>query len=257
MAKDKKKFSFGKFILILLLVIVVAICGVAFYAYNLVNNGNKFADKYNDNYETQMAEYANDRFEDYIYYDRYNYVFEYEVPAVLLYQYLNIDSLTKLLGLPEDFAITRIGLDPDIVNRKIHVYLNINYKDKINTCLQLETYFKVSDSNNKIELRYEDFYIINDDITDYVKEKMEIGLKEGDLIATQEIPRYIPYYQMPDFLPEFVYGLGYDGTYVLAKYDIVKAIEVFKETGGETRPMEEKLDGVWLSVRENGLKYDK
>jgi hypothetical protein len=256
---EKKKSLGGRILkafLILLFILIVIAAGAGFYVYKTVNNAGEYADRFNENYEDEMAVYADTPFKDFIFYDKEEHIFEYEVPAVLLYRYLNIDSMSELLSLPEDFRITKIGLSPDTENKKIDVYLNVSYKDLINTCLIVKTKYMLSEDQKRIELRYEDFYLINDRITQLAKEKLNIALEEGKLIDTQKFPSFVTYYQMPEFMPEYVYDVSCDGTSVKAKYDIVKALQWFISEGGERRTMEEKLDGIWLAVREAGIRHN-
>ena len=256
---EKKKSLGGRILkafLILLLILLVIVAGVGFYVYKTVNNTGEYAERFNENYKDEMAVYADTPFKDFIFYDKEEHIFEYEVPAVLLYQYLNIDSMSELLSLPEDFKITKIGLSPDINNKKIDVYLNVNYRNLINTCLIVKTEYMLSEDRKRIELRYEDFYLIDDRITQLAKEKLNIALEEGKLIDTQKFPPFVTYYQMPEFMPEYVYDVNFDGTSIKAKYDIVKALEWFINEGGEKRTMEEKLDAIWLEIRQAGIRHN-
>ena len=62
---EKKKSLGGRILkafLILLLILLVIAAGAGFYVYKTVNNAGEYADRFNENYEDEMAVYADTPF---------------------------------------------------------------------------------------------------------------------------------------------------------------------------------------------------
>ena len=241
-----------KGILILLLVALLAAAGFVYYAYRKVSNISVYANHFTD-YETELEQYKDSRFEDFIFYDQENYKFSYSVPLVLLYRTINIDSMSEFLGLPEDIQIKQMGMVPDTENKKIDIYLDIAYRNLVDTCLVIKTEYTVSQDKKRIELCYDDFFIVNDYVTD--KLRSEIRSESGDIMFTQDFPRFVDYYQMPDFKPEYVSDVSYSDGNICAVYDIRGALEAYLKENVDRNDLGMKLEAVDLEVRKKGIAH--
>ena len=157
-----------KGILILLLVLLLAAAGFVYYAYRKVSNIPAYADRFTD-YETELEQYKDSRFEDFIFYDQKNYKFSYSVPLTLLYRTINIASMSDFLGLPDDVQIRQMGIVPDTENKKVDIYLDISYRNLVDTCLIIKTQYMVSQDGERLEMRYDDFFIVHDYVTDKLR----------------------------------------------------------------------------------------
>ncbi len=240
-----------KGILILLLVLLLAAGGFVYYVYRKVSNIDQYSEYFVD-YETELAEYEDSKFEDFIFYDKYNYKFYYKVPFVLLYRTINIESMSEFLGLPEDVQIKQIGLEPDIENKKVDIYLDISYKDLIDTCLIIKTDYMVSTDRTCLEMRYDDYYIVNDYVTEKLREYVKS--EKGDLMFTHLFPRFVEYYQMPNFRTDNVYDVSYEDGFINAMYDIQEALEFYLQFS-PTENLKNKLEAVDLEVRMKGIAH--
>ena len=250
---EKKKSGIGKVILIIFLLLLAAAGGVAFYLYRMVNNYQDYVDKYVD-YQSELAQIEGSKFEDCITYDKDNYIFSYEVPRAYIYKMINIDSMSEYLGLPEELQITEIGVEPDLNNKKVYIYLGIKYKNIAHFGMKIDTDLTLSSDMKRLEIRYNDYYLINDMVMKYADEY--INMEKGELMFKHTFPTFVVYYQMPDFKPQFVSDLSFDGKTIRAKYDIKSAIAKYKEEEFDKNSLEEKLDAVWLEVRQSGIKHN-
>ena len=241
-----------KGILILLLVLLLAAAGFVYYAYRKVSNIPAYADRFTD-YETELEQYKDSRFEDFIFYDQKNYKFSYSVPLTLLYRTINIASMSDFLGLPDDVQIRQMGIVPDTENKKVDIYLDISYRNLVDTCLIIKTQYMVSQDGERLEMRYDDFFIVNDYVTD--KLRSEIRSEKGDLMFTQDFPRFVDYYQMPDFKSEYVSDVSYSGGNICAVYDIQKALEAYLKENVDRNDLNMKLEAVDLEVRKKGIAH--
>ena len=241
-----------KGILILLVVLMLAAGGFAYYAYRQINNVDRYSEKFVD-YETELAQYEDSRFEDFIFYDKINYKFHYKVPLVLLYRTINIDSMSEFLGLPEDVTIRQIGLEPDTENKKVDIYLDISYRNMIDTCLIIRTDYMVSRDNQKIEMCYDDFYIVNDFVTKKLQD--QVKSMKGDIMFTQDFPHFVEYYQMPNFKVEYVSDVHYENGNICAVYDIKQALESYLAVNVDRNDINGKLEAVDLEVRKMGIAH--
>lgn len=240
-----------KGLLIIIFILLVAVAAVAFFTYCLVNNAEKYNDIFTD-YETELKEYADSRFEDFIFYDRDENQYRYTVPFVLLYDTVNIQSMSEYLSLPEELQIRRMGMVPDLENRKIDIYLDINVRDLFDTCLIIRTVYDVSEDGKRLEMRFDDFYLISNRITEEIKKR--IDLNRDDLMFTQKFPVFVPYYQMPDFKSEYVSDVRYEDGMVKATYDIRAALEKYLSENRDN-PLEMKLEAIDLEMRKAGIAH--
>ena len=245
--------TFLKVFLVLILVLLLAAGGVFYYLYRMVNNHDNYADKFVD-YQSELVKYDGSRFEDFIFYDKDNYVFSYEVPSVLLYRTINAESMAEFLNLPPELELTDVGIDLDLDNMKATIYTGIRYKNLVNTVMEIYADLVLSDDGKRVEMRYKDYYLINDKVMEYAKDYIDID--KGIRMFIHNFPTFVVYYQMPNFKPEFVSDLKYDGNNVTAKYDIKAAIAKYKEEEYDKNSLEEKLDAVWLEVRQSGIKHN-
>ncbi|MBQ2657490.1 MAG: hypothetical protein IJF87_02835 [Erysipelotrichaceae bacterium] len=240
-----------KGMLILFVVLIFAAGGFVYYVYRTVNNVDQYSDRFVD-YETELAEYEGSEFEDFIFYDKDTCLFYYKVPFVLLYKTVNAKSMTEFLGLPKDAQIKQIGLELDIENKKVDIYLDISYKDLIDTCLIIKTDYMVSTDRTCLEMRYDDYYIVNDYVTDKLREYVKS--EKGDLMFTQYFPRDVEYYQMPNFRTSCVYGVSYEGGFINAIYDIQEALEFYLQFF-PNESLKDKLKAVELAVETKGIAH--
>ncbi|MBO4919367.1 MAG: hypothetical protein J5365_04345 [Erysipelotrichaceae bacterium] len=263
-----------KGLLIVLIVLLLAAAGAVYYAYRKINNVNEYADRFVD-YESELEEYADSKFEDFIFYDKVNYKFHYAVPLALLYRTINIDSMSEFLGLPENVTIKQIGIEPDTENKKVDIYLDLSYRNLIDTCLLIRTDYMVSEDRNCLEMRYDDYSIVNEYVTEKLREYVKS--EKGDLMFTQSFPRYVEYYQMPTFRSDCITDVSYEDGCINAVYEIEKALIYFlemnpgkdlkKQLGNdlghknwetivrESIDLQWKLEAVDLQVRMKGIAH--
>ncbi|MBQ6333927.1 MAG: hypothetical protein IJI46_02505 [Erysipelotrichaceae bacterium] len=253
--KKKKRFSFGKFLLILLLVIFLAAGGFIFYAYKRVNNIDKYSDKFVYDYHSLIKEKDDNKFEDHIYYDKVNHIFEYKVPAYYLYEIVNEESMGKILSLPEEMTIDKVGLDVDFGNDKVDIYLSVKYKEYFNTCLVIKTDIVLSEDKSQVELRYDDFFVIDEEMTEYLRQYVQ--MEKGELFFAHRFPVHVVYYRMPDYRPQFIFDKDYDGEYIYAKYDIGEAIKDYLATTDyHEDDFDTCMEKIYLEVRMNNIAHD-
>ena len=238
--------------LILFLVLLLAAAGFVYYAYRKINNINEYADRFVD-YESELSEYADSRFEDFIFYDKNDYKFCYKVPLTLLYRTINADSMSEFLGLPEEITIRQIGIEPDTESKKADIYLDIAYKNLIDTCLIVKTEYNLSDDQQRIEMRYDDFFIVDEYVTDKLQD--QVKSMKGDLMFTQAFPRFVDYYQMPDFKPEYISDVRFEDGMICAVYDIKAALEKYLSENVDKNDINGKLEAVDLEVRKKGIAH--
>ena len=251
---ERKRISFGKIVLLILLVILLAVAGAAYYVYKTVNNYGQY-EKYFVDYESELQKYEGSRFEDFITYEKNNNIFRYEVPAVYFYKIINKESMADYLGVPEDFELCDVAVVPDLHNMKAKIYVGFKYKNIIHSVMEINSDIVYAQDKNRMELRFSDYYLINDKVMEYAKDYIDIP--KGDLMFTHEFPTFVIYYQMPDFKPEFVSDLECDGEYIRAKYDIKAALTKYKEENYDKKSLSEKLDAVWLEVRQAGVPFEQ
>ena len=247
----KKKFGIGKVILIIFVLIFLALAGAAFYLYNMVNDFEGYADYVTD-YESELAKYDGSKFEDFITYDKNNNLFYYEVPEVFFYKYINKESMSEFLNLPEGLTVEEVGVKPDLENKKVEIILGMKYKNLVHCGLLIDTDIVMSEDKSRMELRYNDFKLINDKVTEEAKKYVEI--EKGTLMFTHNFPTFVVYYQMPTFKPDYVSDLRIEDGMIKATYDIKGALTEYKEEQFDQNSLEQKLDAVWLEVRQSGLK---
>ena len=253
--KKKKRFSFGKFLLILLLLLLLAAGGLAFYAYKTVNNIDEYSDRFAYDYQAEMDANPNDKFEDHIFYDKVNYIYKYDVPAFYLYKVITIDSMRDFLSLPEDFVIDDIGIEPDFYHDKVNIYLSIRYRNLVNTCLKIITDLSLSEDKSRVELRYDDYFLINDYVTEKAREYVQ--LEKGTLMYTHEFPVLVKYYRMPDYRPQFITDLSYGNDNIHAEYDLGAAMKDYLATTEYNEdPFDVCMEKVYLEVRMNNIAHD-
>ena len=250
----KKGLSiFLKVFLVLILVLFLAAGGLFYYVYKMVNNHDAYLDKFVD-YQSELAQYEGNRFEDFIFYDKIENLFYYEVPGVYMYKVVNAQSMSDYLGLPEDLEITDVGVEPDLDKMKATIFVGLKYKNLVHCVMEIYTDLVLSDDHKRLEMRFDDYYLINDRVMEYAKDY--IDLQKGERMFVHNFPTFVIYYQMPDFKPEFVRDLKYDGKFITAAYDIKAAIQKYKEEEYDKNTLEEKLDAVWLEVRQAGIKHN-
>ena len=133
----KKLFSFLKVILIILVLLLLVCAGVAFYAYRRINNISKYSDKFAYDYHSYDDEERN--FKDCIYYAEDDMEFRYDVPAYYMYDVITPESLNEFLALPEGLEISEVGIEPDLDNMKVRLYISVRYSNLVNTCLVIDT----------------------------------------------------------------------------------------------------------------------
>ena len=250
----KKGLSvFLKVFLILIVVLILAAGGFAFYVYRMVNNYEIYQDKYVD-YEDELAKFEATKFDDYVFYDKDNYLFSYEVPRACIYKVINKESMEEYLNLPEDMKITEIGVEPDLDAKKVTIYMGIRYKNLVHCAMKVDGDLSVSEDRKRLELRSNDYYLINDKAMEYADKY--ISIPKGDLMFTHYFPTFVIYYQMPDYKVEHVHDLKYDGKFITATYDIKAAIAQYKEEEYDKNTLQQKLEAVWLEVRQAGIKHN-
>ena len=238
---------------ILILVLLLAAGGLLFYLYKMVNNYTVYEDKYVD-YQTELVPYEDSKFEDFIFYDKENNLFIYEVPAVYLYKIINIESMEEFLNLPEEVRITELGVEPDLASKKIYIYMGITYKNYIHCAMKLDTHYALSEDQKRVELYCDDYYLINDTVMKYADKY--ISIPKGKRMFTHEFPTFVAYYQMPDYKPEYIYDLNYDGQNITATYDIKAALQKYKEENYDQNSLSQKLDAIWLEIRKAGIRHN-
>ncbi len=250
----KKRFSFWKLLLWILILMLLALAGGGYYLYRKVNDIGKYQDKFAYDYETKMKEDEGHEFKDCIFYDRQAMVFEYEVPAYYLYTIINEDSMGSILSLPEELKIDKVGIEPRFDEKEVDIYLSLKFRDLINTCLKIETKLQLSEDEKEVQLAYKDFFVIDDKVTEEVRK--QITLTPGTVLFTHKFPVHVPYYRMPDYRPAYVFDLDFDGEKILAKYDIASAMkEYLAETEYHEDPFDVCMEKIDLEVRMNGIAH--
>ena len=255
----KKRFSIWKVLLLIVLIIVIALSAGVYFIYRKVNNISEYADKFAYDYQTQIAEHPGDSFKDHIFYDKEKMIFEYKVPAFYLYEVINEDSMSKLLGLPEGLRVNKVGIDLDLEKQNADIYNWIilsdkNGKDLTNTCLLISGDLVLSEDKKEVRLLYDDFYLINDEVTNYASDY--VALEKGSVLFTHRFPRDVVYYRMPDYRPDFISDTAFDGEYIYAKYDIAGAMKDYLATTEYNEdPFDVCMEKVWLEVRMNNIAH--
>ncbi len=208
------------------MVLLLAAGGLVFYVYRTVNNVDQYREVFVD-YEAELKQYEDSKLEDFISYDRENLKFHYQVPLLLLYRTINADSLSQFLGLPEELTIKQVGLVPDIANKKVDIYLDVSLKNLIDTCLLVKTDYMLSKDRSRLEMRYNDYYLLNDEVTEKVREY--VHAEKGDLMFTHSFPRDVEYFQVPDFRVDCVSDVSYENGCINAVYDLESALISYLE----------------------------
>ena len=243
--------KFFKALLIIIFVLLLALAALAFYAYRLANNADAYSDRYVD-YQSGLEEYADSRFEDFMYYDRSDNRYSYAVPFVLLYDTVNIGSMSSFLSLPEELKIVRMGMVPDLEDKRIDIYLDVRVRELFDTCLIIKTVYDVSQDGKRLEMRFDDFSVINDKVTEWIKKQVEIS--RGTLMFTQDFPVFVAYYQMPYFDPGFVSDVRYEDGKVMAVYDLKSALIDYLSKNSD-HPLNQKLEAIDLEMRKAGIAH--
>lgn len=242
-----------KVFLVILVVFLLAAGGIFYFVYRTVNNFDEYQDKFVD-YQSELAQYEGSRFEDFIFYDKENNLFSYEVPRAYIYKVINAESMKEYLALPEELEITEVGVEPDLDNMKAKIYLGIRFRKFAHCVLEIDTDLVLSEDSKRLEMRFNDYYLINDNVMEAVRDR--ISFEKGDLMFVHNFPTFVVYYQMPDYKPEFVSDLKYDGKNITATYDIKAAIAKYKEEEYDKNSLQEKLEAVWLEVRQSGIRHN-
>ena len=189
------------------------------------------------------------------YYDKVNHIFEYKVPAYYLYEIVNEESMGKILSLPEEMTIDKVGLDVDFGNDKVDIYLSVKYKEYFNTCLVIKTDIVLSEDKSQVELRYDDFFVIDEEMTEYLRQYVQ--MEKGELFFAHRFPVHVVYYRMPDYRPQFIFDKDYDGEYIYAKYDIGEAIKDYLATTDyHEDDFDTCMEKIYLEVRMNNIAHD-
>ncbi len=221
----KKLFTFLKVLFVILLAVFLFFAGVVFYAYTKINNISDYADRFTYNYAAHQEEERN--FDTCVFFDQKDSVFIYDVPAYYLYDVITPDSLKAFLGFPEEFTISRVGIEPDLDDMKVRLYLSVKYRELLNTCMVIDTDLVLSEDRKQLEMRFADFFAVDEKITAYLKEN--VGLEKGSLMYVHRFPNDVAYYLMDRYYPEFVDDLSFDGEVLHAKYDFEKAVKKYLE----------------------------
>ena len=251
----KKRFSFLKLILWVLIIVLLACGAFVFFALKKINNMDAYADKFAYDYETLIAENADDKFEDHIFYDKVNYIYTYDVPAYYLYKVITIDSMRDFLALPEELEIDDIGIEPDFDHDRVNIYLSVKYKNLINTCLEVITDMSLSDDKSQVELRYNDYFLIDDYITEKIREYVQT--EKGAFMYKHRFPVLVPYYRMPDYRPDHITVLSFENDTIHAEYDFGAAMKGYLDTTEyQEDSFEVAMEKVYLEVRMNGIAHD-
>lgn len=254
MTKKKKRSGIWKIVLAILALFLVLCAGSVFYLYNKINDIGKYQDKFSYDYKTLIAENEGHEFKDCIFYDRDAMVFEYTVPMYYLYEIINEDSMAKILGLPEELEIAKVGIEPRFEDKQIDIYLSVKYRNLINTCLLIKTDLSVSDDRRQAQLSFNDFFVIDENVTEHLRESVQ--LEKGTVLFTHRFPVFVPYYRMPDYRPEHIHDLTYDGENICAKYDIAGAMKDYlAETEYNEDPFDVCMEKIDLEVRMNSIAH--
>ena len=221
----KKLFTLFKVLFLILLVGFLICAGIVFYAYSKINNISDYADRFAYNY----AEHAEDErnFDTCVFYDEKDHAFIYDVPAYYIYDAITPETLKAFLGFPEEFTISRVGIEPDLDNMKTRLYLSVKYRELLNTCMVIDSDLALSEDERQFEMRFDDFFVVDEKITASLKES--VGLKKGSLIYAHRFPNDVSYYLMDRYYPEFVKNLSFDGEILHAEYDYEKAVKRYLE----------------------------
>lgn len=248
----KKPFTLLKVLFIILLAGFLICAGVIFYAYGKINNISDYADRFTYNYAAYQEEERN--FDSCVRYDEKNRVFIYDVPAYFIYDVITPDSLKRFLGFPEEFTIAKVAIEPDLDNMKAKLYLSIKYRELLNTCMIIDTDLLLSQEGRQLEMRFEDFFAIDEKITAYLKES--VGLEKGSLMYTHRFPSDVPYYLMDRYYPEYVRDLTFDGETIHAEYDFEKAVRKYmEEKPQENMTFEQYMEKVSEEAGINGIAF--
>lgn len=248
----KKLFPLLKVILIILVAILLVCAGVVFYAYTKINNVSDYVDKFAYNYAAHQEEERN--FDSCVYYDAKNMVFSYDVPAYYMYDVITPESLKAFLGFPDEFVIPRVAVEPDFDNMKARLYLSVKYRELLNTCMIIDTDLVLSEDERQLEMRFDDFYVVNEQVTDSLKSS--VGLEKGKLMYAHRFPNDVSYYMMDRYYPEFVKNLSFDGDTIHAEYDFAKAMRKYlEENPQENVSYKEYLDMALAEVEASGIAH--
>ena len=250
----KKKFSFLKLILGILVVFLLLCAGGVFYIYQKVNDIGKYKDELSYDYQSKMAENEGKTFEDFIFYDKEAMVFEYKVPAYFLYEIINEESMAEILALPEELEIADVGVKLMFEEKEADIYLSLKYRNLINTCLLIKTDMRLKEDQSAVQLLYRDLFVIDEEVSEYVRQN--VLMEKGTLLFEHKFPVHVPYYRMPDYRPAFIHDLDFDKEYIYAKYDIASAMkEYLAQTEYNEDSFEECMEKVYLEVRMNGIAH--
>lgn len=226
----KKLFTFLKVLFVILLAVFLIFAGIIFYAYTKINNISDYADRFTYNYAAHQEEERN--FDSCVFFDQKNSALVYDVPAYYLYDVITPDSLKEFLGFPEEFTISKVGIEPDLDDMKVRLYLSVKYGELLNTCMVIDTDLALSEDRNQLEMRFADFFAVDEKTTAYLKENA--GPEKGSLMYAHRFPSDVPYYLMDRYYPECVGDLSFDGETLHAKYDFERAVKKYLED----QPME-------------------
>ncbi len=248
----KKLFGFLKVVFVILLILLLACAGVVYYAYTKINNISKYSDKFA--YDYHSYDDVERDFKSCIYYDEDDMEFIYDVPAYYMYDVITPESLKEFLALPEELKISRVAIEPDLENGKAKLYLSVKYNDLLNTCLVIDTDLVLSEDRKQLEMRYDDFFVIDDKVTDSLKK--DVQLEKGSLMYVHHFPTFVPYYRMDGYYPEFGHDVGFDGENIHAEYDFEKAMRKFlEEKVNENVSFKECMEKVLLEVKMNYVAH--
>ncbi len=250
----KKSFTFLKVLFIVLLLILLLCAGMVFYVYQKINDISRYQDKFVYDYQQEILSHEGHEFKDCIFYDRDQMVFEYEVPAYYLYEIINEDSMKEILSLPEELSIAKVGIEPLFGEKKVNIYLSIRFRNVINTCLKIVTDLTLSEDKKEVQLRFDDFYVIDEKVTEYARQNVE--LEKGSILFRHRFPVHVPYYRMPDYRPDYIFDLSFKDDTIFAKYDIAGAMrEYLEETSYHEDSFETCMEKIDLEVRMNGIAH--
>ncbi len=219
----KKSFTLFKALFIILLAGLLVCAGVIFYAYGKINNMSDYVDRFDYDYSAHQEDQRN--FDSCVYYDEKNHVFTYDVPAYYIYDVITPETLKTFLGFPEEFTISRIGIEPDLEKMKARLYLSVKYRELLNTCMVIDTDLMLSEDERQLEMHFDDFFAIDEKITAFLKENVE--LEKGSLMYVHRFPSDVTYYLIDRYYPEYVKNLSFDGNTLHAEYDYEKAVKKY------------------------------
>ena len=105
-------------------------------------------------------------------------------------------------------------------------------------------------------MRYDDFFVVDEKITERLKKNVQP--EKGNLMYVHHFPTFVPYYRMDGYYPEFVHDVSFDGETIHAVYDFRQAMEKFlEEKPYEKVSFEECMEKVLLEVRMNYIRHGR